>query len=592
MKKYDSMKTLADRERPLWRSVSKYVMIGVDTDYNRSGFVDNAGQQMDEFIDDPTAAISVNQAGDYLVGIMYGTGEKLYDIEPSEDVLAETSKEAVAPWYAFATAQSLTQLNHHETGFASCLKPYAYDQVGFGNSGIGLFPNDDYKRGTAHNCYTARLFGVDNTVIDEGKSGLVEYIGANYHWSCNRIIGEFAMTDGLIDKTKLAKLPKPIQDAWNKGNVNDTFNIVCLIYPRTDFNPKLKGKRGAKYIGEWFLDQASYNKPFYTEDFKERPVNWCRAIKVRGKKYGNSSFTMLMSTVRCVNFMVGTTVEILEKMGDPALGMFSNAIMGDGVLDSSPHGLTIFNQALLGGKDKPAFPLYDVGNPEGIIKFLIPYLNEKIVTAAKVDILLDFSSAKEMSATESLQKYSIRGKSLSGMLMQQKNEQLIPTCSRGISICLDFGILGVNPRLHPDSAQKLRERGESKRIIPEAVLKVMESGRPWYTLKFNNELEKLIRTEAIQNLLQLLNAIAAIMALYPAIAAAVNWYKLLKAINDNLDSNSQILLTEKEFKAEMEKLAEQQRVALALQAGQAGAQIKKDSTQADKNKQEAQNAGK
>jgi hypothetical protein len=175
-KLHDDCKRTADRERPLWQSISKYVGITVDTDYHISSNVDKAGQQLDEYIDDPTAAISTNQAGDYLVGIMFGTGERLVDINPSDAVLEYTTEAAVQPWYKFATKQFLTQLNHHECGFSAALKPYAYDQVSFGNSGIGLFPNPDFKTGRAHNCMTARLYGIDNTVIDEEFKDRYSYI--------------------------------------------------------------------------------------------------------------------------------------------------------------------------------------------------------------------------------------------------------------------------------------------------------------------------------------------------------------------------------------------------------------------------------
>jgi hypothetical protein len=235
--------------------------------------------------------------------------------------------------------------------------------------------------------------------------------------------------------------------------------------------------------------------------------------------------------------------------------------------------------------------LYDVGNPEGIIKFLIPFLNEKVLTAMKIDLLLDFNSAKEMTAQESLRRFVIRGQSLSGMLMQQKNELLVPSVARGISICLDYGVLGVNPVLYPDSARKLRESNRSDRIIPEAVVKVMEAGKCWYSLKFNNELEKLVRTEAVQNLVQILNSITAIIAVYPDISYAINWYKLLKAINDNLDSNFQILLSEEDFKKQIEQAAQMKQAALAIEAGKAGSEIQKNSAQAAKSNQEAQNVG-
>jgi hypothetical protein len=316
-----------------------------------------------------------------------------------------------------------------------------------------------------------------------------------------------------------------------------------------------------------------------------------RQIKVRGEVYGRSSGTLLISSIRAVNFMVGTVIEILEKMSNPSLGMFNNAIFGDSVLDTSPNGLTIFNTALAGAQNSPLFPLYDVGNPEGIIKFLIPYLNDKVTTAFKVDALLDFNSAKDMTATESLQRYAIRGKSLSGMLQQQKVELLEPNTKRAISILLGLGELGVDPTLDAKRAQKLIDRGKPERVIPEAVLEVMKSGRPWFELKWNNELEKLTRTEAVQNLVQVLQSIIAISGVYPDIINAVNWYKLLKEINDNLDYNNQVLLSEKDFKAKIAEIAQQRALAMQIQAGEAGGKISKDMATANKQNKEAQVVG-
>jgi hypothetical protein len=276
-------------------------------------------------------------------------------------------------------------------------------------------------------------------------------------------------------------------------------------------------------------------------------------------------------------------------MGDPALGMFSNAIFGDSVLDTSPHGLTIFNSAFTGGQN-PAFPIHDVGDPSATIQFLIPYLEGKLTTGFKTDVLLDFNSARDMTAQESLLRYNIRGKSLSGMLSQQKNERLIPDVRRSVCILWDLGELGVNTRTMKEAADLMKSRRKKERVIPEAVLDVIANGRPWYEIKFNNELEKLTKTEAVQNLLQVLNAIGAIAVLYPMITESVNWYQLLKDINNNLDQGSKILISEEEFKKKVDEVATQQRVAMAVQAGQAGAQIEKDTSQANKNNTEAQNA--
>lgn len=585
------MKTNGERYMPVWKDISKVTGITVNPDYMWKNNESKSATQLDEFVDDPTSAICVNQAGDYLIGIMWGTGDKVVDMIPSRYVLELVDDALVKDWFSFISNQLLYHMNHADAGFHTALRPYAYDQSAFGNSGIGTFLNKDFLHKTADNALIFRNYGIDNTRIDEGKNGTPEYVGTTYHWKVNRIIGEMAMNDGVMDAGKFEKLPLKIKNAYNSGNYNEEFNLVCLIFPRTDFDPKLKGKRGTRYRGVWFLDDEAANH-FYEEDFSEKPISWARAINVRGEVYGRASGTLVLSTIKAGNFIVGTVIEILEKMSNPSLGMFNNALFGDSVLDTSPNGLTIFNNALAGNAQSPMFPMYDVGNPEGIIKFLIPYLNEKVTTAFKVDALLDFSSAKEMTATESLQRYVIRGKSLSGMLQQQKIECLEPVVKRSASLLMSIGEFGVDPNTDASRAKALTERGKSDRVIPQAVLDTINAGRPWFELKFNNELEKLTRTQAVQNLLQILQTIIAIASVYPDIIQGVDWYKLLKDINDNLDYNNQILMPEKDFKAKIDGIAKQRAMAMQIQAGQAAGQIQKDTASANKMNKEAVNVGK
>jgi len=586
---YSSCKTEWERNRPKWLDISRFVGITVDTDYvSNAGNGAKQGKDLDVFVDDPTAALCVNQAGDYVMGIMWGTGEKVFDLVPSRYVTELVDAEAVEDYYDFATDQSLYHMNHSDAGLSTAMKPYAYDQQGFGTSGIGTFLNRSFLSGVSDNALIFSNYGVDNLMIDEGRGGQCDIVFVTYNWKINRIVGEFCMCEGDVDKEKLAKLPTIMQDAYKNGNFNTNFKIVFGFFPREDYDPRLKGKRGAKYKGVWFMDDARDNKTFFEEDFIDRPIAVARAIKVRGEVYGRASGTLLNSTIKSVNFMVGTAIEIVEKMANPSLGIFSNSIFGDSVLDSSPNGLTVFNQTLAGNSQSPAFPLYDVGDPSAILQFIVPYLNEKITTGFKVDALLDFSSAKEMTATESLQRYAIRGKSLAGMLLQQKNECLIPTAKRSVSLLMSIGELGVDPS-DVKRVKRLRQLGQDKRIIPDAVIEVIKMGRPWYEIRWNNELEKLVRTEAVQNLIQIINAITAIAALYPAIVEAVNWYKLLKDINENLDVNNQVLFTEDEFKKKIAEAAERQAQMMQIQAGESSSKSAANMAKANKDNSEAKN---
>ena len=586
---FDSMKAEHLVHVPLWNDIEKYTGIVVDSNllHNNGKLVPN--DYKDIYVDDPTSATSVDQAGDYLIGIMWGTGKKVVDIIPSRYVLNDANLKEVEKWYSYATEQLLYHMNHSDAGLQTSLRPYAYDQFAYGNSGIGVFKNNAFEKGIDDNALIFRSYGIDNTCIDEGKSGLVDYTGSSYYWTANRIVSEFAKVDGAVDDKKISKMPKVIREAYANKDTTQKFPIVNLVYPRSDFDPKFKGSRGTRFRGVWFLDSPKGGKFLHEESFAEKPIAFCRQIKVRNQVYGRGSGTMLLSTIKSVNFMISTAIEVVEKMSKPALGMYGNALFGDAVLDSSPDGLTIFNSTFASGNQNPLFPIHDVGDPSAIVQFLVPYLNEKVVTAFKIDSMLDFSSGKEMTATESMQRYTIRGKSLAGMLTQQKVECLEPYTKRSISLLDNLGELGINPEMNPERASDLINRGRGDRVIPQSVVDVMKSGRPWFELRFNNELEKLVNTEAVQNLLQVIQAIGAIASMYENIIEAVDWYKLLKDINDNLDANNQILISADDFKANLEKVAKQQQAMMMMQAGQMNASTEKDQATANKTNRESVN---
>jgi hypothetical protein len=267
--------------------------------------------------------------------------------------------------------------------------------------------------------------------------------------------------------------------------------------------------------------------------------------------------------------------------------MWNNALLGDNVLDTSADGTTVFNPAMAGDGKNPVFPLYDVGDPSKIIQFLVPYLNEKIATAFKIDILLDFSEQSSKTATEMMPRAVIRGKSLAGMLQQQKCEMLEPLIHRCISIEEDKGRLGIDANIFAQQAKMLSDAGRMDQIIPESVLWCKANGKPWYKIKFNNELEKLSRVEQLEALMQMLNAVTAIAAVYPGILEAIDWYKFLEDFKEALNVGGTFVLSADEFKNKIAAQAEMQAKMAQIQMAQVGATAMKDTSTAAKNQAEA-----
>jgi hypothetical protein len=583
IKRYESAKSVRYKYVPLWGTISRYTGIKLDETYFDSPN-DTYTKQLDQFVDDPTSAITVNQFGDYLVGVMWGTGDKAFKLKPSRHLLELVEQEEVQDYLDFATENMLYHMNHERAGLSGAMQCHAYSQGSFGTSGVGAFPNQAFEKGIDENAIVFRDYGVDNIAIGEGPSGLVDYVYVRYNWTATRIVNEFCFDKGTISDEKVSALPKKIQDAWNNNDEQNEFQLICAVFPRDDFNPKLKGKLGTRFKGIWFLEDEKENV-FHEDDYRDMPIPIARASKVRGEVYGRSNSTMLLSSIRALNFMVKNTIEILEKMSDPSMGMWSDAVAGDNVVDTSARGLTVFNPALTAG-NQPMWQLYDVGDPSGVINFLIPYLKENITTASKVDALLDFNSAKEMTATESLQRYAIRGKSLSGLLIQQKNELLLPLVKRCSGILWESGELGIRP--DDDRAESIKARAP-QRIIPEAILELEAQGKQWFNIEFNNELENLTRTQEIERLLQFAQALQLSASIDPSMLQSSDIYEWLQSIYDNLSIKEPLMIGQTKFKQVKEAQAQMQAQMMAMQAGQAGAQIQKDSSQANKNNAEANN---
>jgi len=560
--RYEQLKASKSRYTEHWSNIDKFIDLSK-----------NVCDIKDSFVEEPSAYIAVNQASDYLIGVLWGTGNNVFDIVPSKYVLQKTSQGELSSWYERVTKESLYQMNHEEAGFMHALKPYTTAQFTKGNSGIGIFKNPDYKSGKSDNLFIFRNYSVENSYIDEGLNGIVNIIATDVKWSLNRIISEFCTNAGKFDSKLLNVMPEKIKDSYKAGKFDEAFDLVHIILPRSDYNPKYIGKKGTKFVGYWYMDDHIFRE----EDYNEFPVPFARQIKVEGTPYGVSSGSMLLSTIRNINFLMELSIDSAEKMTSPALGMWNNSLVGDSLLDTSE--LSVFNQELA-GNNSPIFKLFDVGDITPLVQYIIPYLNDKITTAFKVDMLLDFNSNHEMTATETMKRSIIRGKALSGMLIQQKNDFMTPSIKRVVVTSYQEGLFGIEPS--DDLAEIFRMQGALDQIIPQAVLDTIAEGKPWFDIRYNNELERLVRTDKLEDLLKVIQTVQMIAPLYQPIIEAVDWYSLLEKINTLLDPNSQVLIGAREFKNKLLEQAKQQQQMMQIQQAEQATKANANQAKAEK----------
>lgn len=125
IERYTELKTERSRYITRWKDVQNFVAITneVNTEFDDTK---QPNEQKDVYINDPTAFISVNQAGDYLAGILWNLNA--VTLEPSKYIKEKAGKD-LSDFYKKATNIFLEQMNATDAGFQSILKSYCYEQL-------------------------------------------------------------------------------------------------------------------------------------------------------------------------------------------------------------------------------------------------------------------------------------------------------------------------------------------------------------------------------------------------------------------------------------------------------------------------------
>lgn len=574
---------------PRWKEVENYMAINSDIN---SDFQDekHPTQKKDPYINDPTGFVCVNNAGDYLAGILWSAD--MVDIEPSDYILEQTNGEKYEDFFKSATTKFRKQMNHSDAGFSTVLRSYCYDQESYATSGIGVFRSKEYDNEQSECCLDFKNYNVQNSCIDEGANNRISVIFTVYNWRLNKIIEEFCYEDNIFKKELFDKLPEEIKKAYEANKFNEKFKLVNGILPNNSYKLNKRGKAGAKYKGYWFLENKT--EIFKEDYYRVLPIAFCRAIRVANQIYGESHGTIATSAVKVLNYVTGVTIDNIDKTTDPALGIISGSLLAGHTLNRSANAVNQFNSSAV--KDGNAvFNIAQAGDISGVINWLIPLLKQDINNIFKLDQLLDFNNKTPMSATESSYRMSIRGKSIAGLISQQKTEMLEPVIHRAISIMEDCGIFGkalsdITADTQEELIAAITQAKDEQNYIPDEIAQAMKDGKPWYSIKYHGELEKLSNNELYSALTYFFQFLQFIIQINPQIVNAIDSYKFLSFCKDisNL-GNENFVVSETAYKEVLAQIQQAQQQQAEVAQNAQNAQTLNNLASADKSNAEADN---
>ncbi len=582
IQRYQDCKAERQKNIKLWQDINTFVALTTDINSEfEDGGDDN--KQRDRYVNDPTAYIAVTQLTDYLSGLLWGTGDEVLDLVPNDYIKDQLSDDGeLNEFYSHATNIFLREMNHPDAGFLGCLQSFVQDQVTYATSGTGCYPSKDYIEGKGENILQFNRYGVYNSCFDEGANGKINVIFSVRNWRLSRIIDEFAVKNDEVDKELFNKLPDDIKKAYDKKQFNQKFKIVHGILPHKDYSVGKIGKIGTKYKGFWFDEKEG--KIFSEEYYRELPVAVCRSIRVSNKVYGASFSSIAISSIKLLNYMAGKGVRSIEKLTDPPQGTFTGSLPAGEIVDTSAGSLTTFKNDFQG--KPPLFNIGDVGDISALLQLIVPKAEKDISTIFKIDRLLDFNSQVSMTATESMQRFSIRSKSEAGIIIQILNEYF-PILHRAISILEEAEAFGAVQGTK--EALELEKRNKIASIIPQVVSEAINNNKRWYEIKFKNSISQVLNAEKFDWLSKFLMTYAQILQLDPSLQMAVSPYDILLLMKNILNlGNEGFMKPKREYEEAVKAMNEEQAMLRKIQAENTASGTVKNIAGAEKDVRESQ----
>ena len=474
------------------------------------------GDKRNEMIFDSSPIQAVELLAASLHGMLTNPSTPWFTLRFKEEDM--DNEEEAKLWLESATETMYTAFNR--SNFQQEIFELYHDLITFGTAAMFIEEDDNdlIKFSTRH---------INEVYIAENDKGRVDTIFRRFKISARAAIQKFG-----------DKVSSDIQGIFKKDPYAEV-EIIHVVYPRSDFDPKKKDKSNMPFESV-YLEYKNANE-LSMSGFKEFPFVIPRYLKASNEIYGRSPAMTALPDVKMLNEMSKTTIKAAQKQVDPPL-----LVPDDGFLlpvRTVPGGLNFYRS---GTRDRIEPLNIGANNPLGLN--MEEQRRDSIRNAFYVN-QLQLQQGPQMTATEVVQRNEEKMRLLGPVLGRLQSELLKPLIDRVFAILLRNNML-------PEAPEFL-------------------SGRD-IEIEYVSPLAKAQKSSELQSIMRAIEILGSLANVAP-VFDYVNFDNLVKHLADIVGMPQKLLKSQNQVNAERQQAAQaaqqQQQMAQMQQVAQAAGDV-------------------
>jgi hypothetical protein len=514
LSRFDRLKSQRQNWETHWQEVADYMMPRkADITKQRA-----KGDKRTEMIFDSSPLQAVELLAASLHGMLTNPSTPWFTLKfKNEEINADDEAKL---WLESVTEVMYTAFNR--SNFQQEIFELYHDLITFGTACMYVREDEDdiLKFSTKH---------IKEIYIAEDDKGRIDTVYRKFNLSARAVVQAFSF-DKKISPDVLALSEKdPYQDV----------ELLHAVYPRSDFNPKLKDQENMPFESV-YIEMKNGNE-LSVSGFQEFPFVCPRYLKASHEIYGRSPAMTALPDVKMLNEMSKTTIKAAQKQVDPPL-----LVPDDGFLlpvRTVPGGLNFYRS---GTRDRIEPLNIGANNPLGLN--MEQQRRDSIREVFYVN-QLQLQQGPQMTATEVIQRNEEKMRLLGPVLGRLQSELLKPLIDRAFNILL---------------------RKEQFIPAPEFL-----SGQD-IEIEYVSPLAKAQKSSELSSITRVIEILGSLANVAP-VFDYINFDALVKHVANIVGVPQKILKTQSQVNAEREEQAaqaeQQQQMAKMQQVAQAGGDI-------------------